>query len=79
LRIAHTRLIHRHLLDNKELSKGGSMQKASTACIALKKKRCTSSNETVAFIGFHFGGGWLCIWFLGGKEGGSTLLRKKLL
>jgi hypothetical protein len=35
--------------------------------------------DSEAYIGFHFGGGRLCIWFLGGKEGGSTLLRKKLL
>jgi hypothetical protein len=34
---------------------------------------------SVVYIGFHFGGGRLCIWFLGGREGGSTLLRKKLL
>jgi hypothetical protein len=32
--------------------------------------------EAVAYIGFHFGEGRLCIWFLGGREGKNTLLRK---
>jgi hypothetical protein len=35
--------------------------------------------RAVAYIDFHFEGGRLCILFLGGREGGSTLLRKKLL
>jgi hypothetical protein len=53
---------HRHALHS---------DRVRVSAVATKSYRVSG-----VCIGFHFGGGRLCIWFLGGKEGASTLGKK---